>query len=142
LLELFDTREKLAFEYSDKVCTALQLANFYQDISVDIKKNRIYIPLDEMKEFNVSEKDILSEKINDNYKRLIEYQVNRTRELFDVGKKIIKFLPVRLRYQIKWTILGGEEILSKIKSNNYDVSLRPTINKSDILKLIVKAIIK
>ncbi len=139
LLELFNIRDEEAFDYSDNVCTALQLANFYQDVSIDIKKDRIYIPLGEMQKFNVSEKDVLSEKINKDYKRLIEYQINRTRELFDVGKNLFKFLPIRLKYQIKWTILGGEEILNKIVYNDYNVSLRPAINKSDILKLILKS---
>lgn len=143
ILELFNVREKQAFVYSDAICTALQLTNFYQDISIDYLKGRIYIPLEEMKSFGVDENVFELKKNNTNFISLLKYQVNRTRKLFDEGKNLLPFLPVRLRIQIKMTILGGESILNKIESSNYNVlSVRPKLNKVDIIKILFQSIIK
>ncbi|MCU7494510.1 MAG: squalene synthase HpnC [Ignavibacteria bacterium] len=141
ILELFEVRsEKLAL-LSDKICSALQLANFYQDASIDLKKGRIYIPLEEMKKFNVTENDFELKKINTNFKELIRLQVDRTRELFLEGKPLTAFLPRPLNLEIKWTVLGGLEILDKIKDNGYDViNKRPKLGKLEYFNLFIKSI--
>ena len=142
VLELHGIKYEMANEFSDKICTALQITNFYQDVSVDAAKNRIYLPLEEMQKYGVSEKNILSGESSENFKQLMKLQVERAEELFREGRKLTHFLPTKLKIQIKWTILGGECILQKIKLLHYDVFLkRPTLSKFDYIRLMVKALL-
>jgi len=124
---------------SDKICSGLQLTNFYQDVSIDLKKNRIYFPLEELKEFNVQENDFFENRFNDQMKSLIKYQVGRNREFFNQGKIILEKLPARLKIQIGLTINGGEKILSKLEQLDYNVlKFRPALTKFDILSIFLK----
>lgn len=140
LLELFKIRDEKAFHYSDKICTALQITNFIQDTKIDFKKGRIYYPADEMTRFGVNEKMFEENEISLNLKKLIEFSVERTQKLFDEGKGILNYLSGRFRYEIAWTIKGGEEILHKIRGADFDVfKQRPYLLKSDYLKLFLKS---
>lgn len=140
ILELFEIRDEELNKYSDNICTALQLTNFYQDVSVDIEKGRIYISLDELKKFGIDENVFVQKENNVNFKGLLRQQIERTRTLFIEGKKIIQHLPFRLRFEISWTILGGEKILDKIEELDYDVlNQRPKLNKADYLTLMLKS---
>lgn len=140
ILEFFNIRSEEAVKYSDNICTALQLTNFYQDIKIDLEKDRIYLPEDEMQKFGVDEKSFVKDENNSNFKSLLRYQIERADMLFQEGKKLIPFLPRSLKYQIKWTILGGEEILKKIRSIDYEVlTTRPKLTKIDYLRLMIKS---
>ncbi|NWF88879.1 MAG: squalene synthase HpnC [Ignavibacteriaceae bacterium] len=140
ILELFGIRNQQAFEYSDKICTALQLTNFYQDTEIDYEKGRIYFPQNEMSQFNVSENIFANKENNANLKKLLKYNIDRTQALFDEGKNLLKFLSGRLKYEIKWTILGGEMILNKIRKNDYNIfNSRPSLKKSDFSALFLKS---
>lgn len=140
LLELFNIRSEKALHFSDKICTALQITNFIQDTKIDFIKGRIYYPLDEMNQFGVSEKMFEENEISLNLKKLIEFSVDRTQKLFDEGKGILNYLSGRFRYEIAWTIKGGEEILNKICGAEFDVfKQRPYLSKSDYLKLFFKS---
>jgi phytoene synthase len=142
ILELNNIRDSEAFNYSDKICTALQLTNFWQDTAVDYTKGRIYFPRDEMKEFNVTERVFELNENNLNLKALLKHNIDRTRKLFIEGKKLTEYLSGRLKYEIKWTILGGLGILKKIETNNYNVlNKRMLLNKSDFLKLFLRSIL-
>lgn len=142
ILELHNIHKELPNSYSDKICTALQLTNFYQDISLDIEKGRIYIPLSEMNIFNVSESDIENRKYTESFVNLMRYQVERTKKLFNEGRNLLKYLPTKLKFQILVTIKGGEAILSKIEEMNYYVlDKRPTLSKMEFIKLFISAII-
>ena len=143
LLELFNIRDEKAINYSDKICTALQITNFIQDTLIDYQKGRIYYPLDEMEKFGVDENLFEMKQINDNLKKLIQFSVDRTQTLFDEGKKLLTYLSGRFRYEIAWTIKGGEEILNKIRGADFDVfSSRPYLAKTDYLKIFIKALIE
>lgn len=142
LLELFDVRNDKAFKYSDKICTALQITNFIQDTTVDFGKGRIYYPLDEMEKFSVDEKMFEMNEISFNLKKLIEFSVNRTQIMFDEGKSLLEFLSGRFKYEIAWTIRGGEEILNKIRGADFDIfTRRPVLTKADYLKLLIKSFV-
>jgi len=137
ILELHGIFDDEANQYSDAICTALQLTNFYQDVSIDIQKDRIYIPKIELVKFNVDENMFLLSNINRNFKELLQFQIERTEKLFDEGKKLLDKLPWRLKRQIDWTVKGGEAILRKIKDNDFDVlNNRPTLSKMDFIKLL------
>ncbi|MFH1526439.1 MAG: squalene synthase HpnC [Bacteroidota bacterium] len=141
ILELHDIRTDSVFNLSDKVCTALQLTNFYQDVKIDLKKNRIYIPLDELKKYQIEENSLAKSEINPNFVQLMKFQVERNRQIYREGEEIIKYLSGRLKYQIKWTILGGMAILSKIEDIKYNViKKRPVHKKSEYAMLMLKAL--
>jgi len=141
ILELFDVRNEKAYYYSDKICTALQLTNFFQDLKIDYQKGRIYLPQDEMDKFFVSEKMFAGNETNLYLKNLLEFNIERTEKIFIDGRNLLSFLKGRLKREINWTILGGETILGKIKSINYDVlNKRPVLTKSDYFNLFVKSI--
>lgn len=140
ILEIFGVYNETALNYSDAICTALQLTNFYQDVSIDILKRRIYIPVDEMKSYGVDENVFELKKNNTNFKMLLMHQVERASGLFLEGWKLIPFLPNNLKKQIIMTILGGEEILKKIKIIEYNVlEVRPELRKFDFIKIFFKA---
>lgn len=141
LLELFKVDNDAAGNCSDKVCTALQLTNFYQDTVLDIGKGRNYYPQDEMETFGVIKKMFELKEINPNIKALLKHNVDRAQVLFDEGKNLLKYLNGRFKVEIKWTIAGGEKILDKIRKNDYDVfSIRPKLNKIDFIGLLIKNI--
>lgn len=143
ILEFFNIRDKVSIEYSDAICTALQLTNFYQDTAIDFKKNRIYIPQDEIESFKVREDDFKNSGNSGNFKRLLIFQVQRTEALFNMGKKLLLHLPNELRFQIRLTILGGKEILKKIKAVDYNVlNIRPKLSKIDYVKLFIKTLMQ
>lgn len=141
LLELFKIDIDAARNSSDKVCTALQLTNFYQDTVLDIGKGRNYYPRDEMETFGVIKKMFELKENNPNIKALLKHNVDRAQVLFDEGKNLLKYLNGRFKVEIKWTIAGGEKILDKIRKNDYDVfSIRPKLNKIDFIGLLIKSI--
>jgi len=141
LLEIFNIKDKTAVINSDKICTALQLTNFYQDTKLDFEKGRIYYSLDEMEKFKVTEKMFALGENNLNIKALVNHNVERAQNLFDEGKDLLKYLSGRFKYEIKWTIAGGEKILDKVRKNNFDVfSSRPKLSKVDFLTLLAKSI--
>ena len=141
LLELFKVDNDAARNCSDKVCTALQLTNFYQDTVLDIGKGRNYYPRDEMETFGVIKKMFELKENNPNIKALLKHNVERTQVLFDEGKNLLNYLNGRFKMEIKWTIAGGEKILNKIRKNDYDVfTKRPKLNKIDFISLFIKSI--
>jgi len=141
ILELFNIRKEECFLLSDKICTALQLTNFYQDLQVDFQKGRIYLPMDEMHKFSVSEKSFELRENSLNFQQLLRHNISRTEKMFDEGKGLLKYLSGRLKLEIKWTILGGEAILNKIKKDNYNtINVRPELNKTEYFYLAVKSI--
>ena len=142
ILELNDIRSDEAFYFSDQICTALQLTNFYQDVSIDLKKGRIYLPKDEMLRFGVDESKLNQNTTSEELKNLLIYSIERTQDMFDNGKNLLKFLNGRLKLEINWTILGGEAILKKIKKADYNVlQNRPKLSKIDFVKLFFKSVI-
>ena len=98
---------------------------------------------DEMKKFLVEENSFEQNKNNHNLRQLIEFNVNRIQRLFDEGHKLIPLLKCRLKYEIGWTVAGGEEILAKVIKNNYNVfASRPKLGKMRLVSLFLKSAIK
>jgi squalene synthase HpnC len=141
ILELHGIRDLEAFYFSDRICTSLQLINFYQDVKIDFSRGRIYFPQDEMNRFCVTENMFELNENNLNLQKLVNFNIDRAGNLLDDGKNLLKYLPGRLKYEIKWTILGGNEILNKIRRNKLDIFIRPKLNKIDFLRLLFKSIV-
>lgn len=141
VLNIFNIFNEDAYKYSDLICTALQLTNFYQDVEIDYAKGRIYFPLDEMNRFQVTENMFEMKENNHNFSALLKHSVNRTRDFFTEGKNLFRFLKGRLKLEIKWTVAGGEKILSKIEKNDFQIfGKRPKLNKTDFISILLKSI--
>jgi squalene synthase HpnC len=123
---------------SDEICTALQLTNFWQDVSIDIKKPRIYIPLEDLERFGYNERDLYARNAPERFRALMQFQVERTEEMFRKGKSLPARVPV-LRRELQFTWWGGMTILSKIRHIDYDVlRTRPRITPGDIPLLLAR----
>lgn len=141
MLELSDNRNSDAIYYSDKICSALQLTNFYQDITIDTKKNRIYIPLEELISFGLSENDFKMNSNQAKIKELIKFQVERAFEMFAEGRQILPMLKGLFRLQISAIISGGETILNSIRNIDYEsFRSRPKLTKVDYIRILIKVI--
>lgn len=141
VLNIFNIFDEEAYRYSDFICTALQLTNFYQDVEIDYAKGRIYFPLDEMNHFQVTENMFEMKENNHNFSSLLKHSINRTRNFFTEGKNLFQFLKGRIKLEIKWTVAGGEKILSKIEKNNFQIfGKRPKLNKTDFISILLKSL--
>jgi squalene synthase HpnC len=140
LLLLLNYRSEVMMQLSDSICTALQLTNFLQDVSVDLQKDRIYLPLEDMEEFDYREEDLINQNMNDHFCSLIAFQVQRTAELFVKGKPLLTLVGKDLSRELKLTWIGGTKILQKIHDQNYDVlTKRPTLSRLDKLGLLFRS---
>ncbi|MBI4349049.1 MAG: squalene synthase HpnC [Elusimicrobia bacterium] len=138
VLMIHGHRDPELFRLSDNICTGLQLANFWQDVSVDLKKDRIYIPEEDFKRFAYTEADLRMGVVNERFRSLMKHQWKRTRALFDEGRA----LPSKLRFPLSWEIrltwLGGVEVLLKIQKQGFDtLYTRPALTKWDFARLFV-----
>lgn len=141
ILELFNIKNENANKFSDMICTALQLTNFYQDTIIDFEKGRLYYPIEDLERFSVTESMFQKKDFNPDLLALVKFNVERAQVLFDEGKNILTFLKGRLKLEIKWTIAGGELILAKIRKNNFNVfHKRPILSKLDYIIILVKSI--
>jgi len=147
VLLVFDIHGDELFEKSDKICTALQLANFWQDVKIDLEKDRIYIPKDDMANFGVSEDDLVNKNNSKTFRDLIKFQVERTEKQFKEGRVLLdllkkEFVSKRLILELKLTWLGGMEILNKIKAIDYNVlGTRLKLSFFDKIKLLIKTLV-
>ena len=105
------------FALSDKICTALQLANHWQDIAADWRMGRLYVPLEDMARFGVTEELLTTGGINDNFRRLMTFEIDRTRRLFVEGRGLISKLPVLWRFQIALYWHGGMAALTGVEKS-------------------------
>jgi phytoene synthase len=140
VLLLFGCRNEQLFAYSDSICTALQLTNFWQDISVDIQKGRLYFPLEDIDRFGCTEKNLLGGVFNEATKALIRFETARTEEFFNQGKPLFSAVDARLRWELKFTWNGGMRILEKIRALNFNsVHQRPKLIPTDKAGLLFRS---
>lgn len=140
ILLLFNYRSESTLELSDSVCTALQLTNFWQDVSVDLQKDRVYIPLDDIREFGYSEEELFQRRLTPAFEDLMCFQVDRTRHMFGEGRPLLTEVGRDLRMELRLTWNGGSRILQKIENLEYDVlSRRPTLSLFDKATLLISS---
>ena len=127
---------------SDRTCTALQLANFWQDVRRDmLERDRIYLPADSMRRFAVDEEQIRNGRCDDNYRRLIRFEVDRTQKLFDEGDALLPLLDPSVRRQVALFGAGGKAVLEAIRRQNYDtLSRRPSLSRWRKGRLVIRAL--
>ncbi len=140
LLHLFGRREPRLFELSDRVCSSLQLINFLQDVAADYRKDRIYIPMDEMERFGVLEHQIAHADLSGGWCALMQYQITRARGLLDSGASLGYDLPGRIGLELRMIVAGGRRILDKLQAVNGDVfNHRPVLHAWDWPAMFLRA---
>jgi squalene synthase HpnC len=127
---------------SDRTCTALQLANFWQDVRRDLTdRNRIYVPHDSMAKFGVTEEQVAALRFDENYRQMMKFEVERTRGLFDEGARLLPLLDPVVRRQISLFEQGGRAVLKAIERQNFDtLSKRPRLSKLQKGRLVMRAL--
>jgi phytoene synthase len=122
LLHLFRRNSPDNCEFSDRICSALQLINFWQDVRIDYEsKNRIYLPQDEMRRFGVTEDHLRQHLCDAAFQALMRFQVDRARAMMLAGEPLLRELRGRFRLEIGMTMLGGLRILEKLEAVRYDM---------------------
>ena len=141
VLRIGGYRDEALDRSSDALCTGLQLANFWQDVEVDLRKDRIYLPLDEMDRFGVRVEDLQAKRFTREYASLMKFQVERTRDLFNRGAALPARVRGRLAVELRLTWLGGMRILERIEENGYDtLNSRPRITTTDKIRILLKSL--
>ena len=140
LLVLYGQATEQNNVWGDAICSSLQLINFWQDVAIDYKKNRIYFPQDEMKQYGISENQIAHADTNGPWQEFMNFQVKRTRNYLQSGAPLGRVLTGRLGLEMRMIIQGGDRILSKIENVQYDVfRRRPVLKPHDWLLMLTRA---
>lgn len=128
---------------SDATCTALQLANFWQDVTVDQQKDRVYLPLDLLARHNYSVDELFAHKYDERFRALMSEAVEQARGLFLKGLPLVGMVNRRLAVDLDLFSRGGLCILDKIAARNYDVlSLRPSVSKLERVRLLAGTLLR
>jgi squalene synthase HpnC len=140
VLYLCSYRDAERQQLSDYTCTALQLANFWQDVAVDYGKGRIYLPLEDLRRYGLTGDDIAQRRVTPQFLELMKFEVQRAREWFERGLPLVGKVDRALAIDLELFSRGGQEILNAIERQGYDVlSRRPVISKSRKLWLVARA---
>ena len=128
-------------QLSDYTCTALQLANFWQDVFVDYGKGRIYLPLEDLRRFGVTGEDIAQRRATEQFIAMMKFEVERAHEWFARGLPLVKMVNRELAVDLELFSRGGQEILRAIERQGFDVlRARPVITKARKLVLVLRAV--
>ncbi|HVW78219.1 MAG TPA: squalene synthase HpnC [Alloacidobacterium sp.] len=134
-------RDPKRFALSDYTCSALQLANFWQDVTVDYQKDRIYFPQADMRRFGVDESVIAKRSFTPQFRELMHYEVDYARKLFAQGMPLIGMVDRELAVDLDLFSRGGLEILNAIEQQDYNVlRSRPSISKGRKVALLLRAL--
>ncbi len=139
VLYLFGFRDEERQRLSDATCTALQLANFWPDVTVDWEKGRVYLPLEDLDRFGVREEQIPRREFTPQFRELMRFEVDRARRLFAQGLPLVHMVPRRLRLDLELFTRGGETILDLIERQDYNVlAKRPALSRGQKVTLILR----
>jgi len=140
LLHLYEEATPVNLAYSDAICTALQLINFWQDMSKDYAIGRVYLPQDDMARFGVTEEQIARGICDDHWRALMQFQVDRARALMLQGAPLGTILSGRIGLEMRMIIAGGLRILDKLEAVDYDMfNRRPVLRPFDWYIMLAKS---
>jgi hydroxysqualene synthase len=141
VLHVSGHRDPVLIGRSNAFCTALQLTNHWQDVAIDLGRDRVYLPEDEQRQWSVDEAMLRSGLATDGFRGLMRDLVGRTRVLFDAARPLCDAVGGRLRWELRATWLGGRRILDRIEGVDYDVlKRRPRIGMADVPGLAIAAL--
>ena len=141
MLALYGKTDAVSVAQSDGICTALQLVNFWQDVAVDWRKGRVYIPQDDLLKFGVAEEQIEAGRADVAFQRLMAFQCRRAFRMLKAGSPLAKELKGRIGLELRMIVLGAQMILQKLDACRYDVfAQRPLLDKKDWLIMLKCAV--
>ncbi|AWB32614.1 squalene synthase HpnC [Orrella marina] len=141
MLHLFRQTDRDSLVQSDAVCTALQRVNFLQDVAIDWRKGRVYLPQEDLSQHGVTEAQIEAGCADQNWHNLMAEQSQRCRELLHFGQPLGKQLKGRVGLEIRLIIQGGLRVLEKLEAVEFDVfRRRPVLVRSDWPVMLVRAV--
>ena len=142
LLALYDRDSDANRRASDAICTGLQLANFWQDVAIDWRKGRVYVPREDLDRFGVPESQIADGIRDERWSHLMRFETLRTRALFTAGRPLVRRLPWRAGIELAAVIAGGTRILERIDAVDGDVfGHRPTLGMFDWMIVAGRALV-
>ena len=140
LLHLYDEATPVNIAYSDAICTALQLINFWQDVEKDWNIGRVYLPQDDLARFGVNESQIAELCPDANWRALMKFQADRARGLMLQGAPLGSILTGRIGLEMRMIIAGGLRILDKLEAADYDMfNCRPVLRPFDWVIMLAKS---
>ncbi len=143
VLRLCGYRDPERDRMSDATCTALQLANFWQDVAVDLEKDRIYLPLEVMRKHGCTEEDVMARRFTPGFREAMREAVGVARELFERGLPLVGTVDKRLALDLDLFSRGGMRVLEKIERQDYNVlERRPAIGKTERVALLVRSLVR
>jgi len=141
LLHLYGRTEPANLECSDAICSGLQLINFWQDVEIDYRKDRIYLPQDEMAEYGVPESRIASRQADKAWRSLMLFQIERTQAMMQAGAPLGRRLPGRIGLELRMILAGGNRILAKLRTCEGDVFRhRPVLGPLDWVGMFLRSV--
>lgn len=141
MLHLFGETDPESISQSDAICTALQRINFLQDVAIDLRKHRIYLPQDAIRAAGVTIEQMIQGQCDDAWQTLLHQQIGICRALMQEGAPLGRRLKGRIALEIRLIMAGGLRILEKIEAVNGDVfHRRPTLNKLDWIRMLARAL--
>jgi phytoene synthase len=139
VLYLFGYRDAQRQALADDVCSGLQLANFWQDVSVDARKGRVYLPLEDLAAFGLTADDVLAGRFREELRALLRFEVERTRALLLAGRALADRVEPRLAREVRLFAGGGLAILQRIADERYEVlHARPSLSTADKLRVLAR----
>jgi phytoene synthase len=142
VLALFGHRDAERQARSDDVCTALQLTNFWQDVGNDLDRGRVYLPEEDLDRFPGSRDALASRTATPGFRRLLAFEVGRTRALFASGMRLAGLVDGRLAREVRIFVRGGSAILDRIAARDYDVfAHRPTLSGAALARVVLGAVL-
>lgn len=140
MLALYAQQDEESLRQSDAICSALQLINFLQDVAIDLRKQRIYLPQEDLQRFGVTQQQMADGQVDQRWRALMRFEVERSRALMLAGAPLAKRLPGRIGWELRLVVQGGLRILERIEAVGFDVfKQRPTLGKSDWAVLLFRA---
>ncbi len=141
LLHLYGATDSRNLAYSDAICSSLQLINFLQDVAIDYRKDRIYLPQDEMEKYRISEDQIARSDSGGAWGMFMQSQIERARKMLQAGAPLGKILPGRIGLEMRMIIMGGESILRKLHKSRGDIfNQRPVLKTGDWAYMFYRSI--
>lgn len=141
LLTLYGADAVENYPLSDCICTGLQLVNFWQDVAIDWKKGRLYLPRQDLDRFKLKEEDIAAARCDERWQALLAFEVARTRAILSAGAPLALRLHGRIGWELRLIVAGGLRILDRIEAVAYDVfAQRPTIGTLDKFAIAWRAL--
>ena len=140
MLHLYDAATPDNLAKSDAICSALQLVNFWQDVEIDWRKDRVYLPQDDLARFGVEEAQIAARRTDDAWRALMSFEVARARAMLHSGAPLTRALPGRIGWELRMIVQGGLRILEKIDGVRGDVFRhRPVLGPFDWPRMLARA---